>query len=89
MLSESLSQHKNRLMNGGNVTEHLSRIFRSFVFSLVVLCVIGLVGLLLYALYNIFAEFILLGVLFCYLFVVTLIGMYREETDLFDNWGQQ
>ena len=67
------------------MTEHLSRIFRSFVFSLVVLCGISLIFLLLYALYNIFTEFILLGVLFCYLFVVTLIGMYREETDLFDK----
>ena len=71
------------------MTEHISRIFRSLVFSLIVLCVIGLIFLLLYALYNIFTEFILLGVLFCYLFVVTLIGVYREETDLLDNWRQR
>ena len=76
-------------MIGGNVIEHISRIFRSLVFSLIVLCVIGLIFLLLYGLYNIFTEFTLLGVLFCYLFVVTLIGMYREETDLFDNWRQR
>ena len=74
---------------GINMNEHIGRIFYSFAFSLVVLCGISLIFLFLYALYNIFTEFILLGVLFCYLFVVTLIGVYREETDLFDNWRQR
>ena len=71
------------------MTEHLGRILYSLVFSLIVVCGIGLIFLFLYALYNIFSEFILLGVLFCYIFVVTLIGVYREETDLLDNWRQR
>ena len=74
------------------MTGHVGRIIYSLVFSLTVLCGIGLIFLFLYALYNIFTEFILLGVLFCYIFVITLIGVYREETNLldnFDNWRQR
>ena len=71
------------------MTEHVGRILYSLVFSLIVVCGIGLIFLFLYALYNIFSEYIILGVIFCYVFVVTLIGLYREETDLFDKWRQR
>ena len=86
------------------MTKHVGRIFYSLVFSLIVLSVVILGACFSIALYHLIktafelvSEIIphgpvAIGVIFCYLFVVTVVGIYREETDLldnFDNWRQR